>query len=131
MMKIGSGSRNCCFYLLLFYSLSRNISILPYEKIFSFFDPCHATFPCKELLSFFSRFVQKVEVLCSSDSFLQKITQQAGGNCNGTSNSQILSKRFKNVPFYFCNYIWKGYCEQRVLHCPPRCRDRFFTELYI
>ena len=73
----------------------------PYKEIFSFSGPCHVTFPYMERLFFFRRFVQKVIVSYFSDSFVQKTTQQSGGSCNVTSDTQLLKIFFQKTTSLF------------------------------
>ena len=76
-----------------------------------------------EPLSFSGPFVQKVVVICFSDSFVQKTTQQWDGSCNATSGSLVLVKVFRQQPFLFCKCMRKINYEQRILHCTPRCQN--------
>ena len=117
--------------------------------LYAFFGPCHLTFPHKDILSFFGhchchvkfqfqeilpfcgKFVQKALIICLSDSFAHKTTHQSYGSCNATSDSQFLCNFFKKQSLHFCIYIQKVCCEQRVLHCPPRCRNVIFSQVQI
>ena len=80
-----------------FWSLSHDIL---YKEILSFFGHCHVTFPYTEPLSFFGRFLQKVIFSCSSDSFVQKMTQQKGASADGKMAAVMLQM----IPSFFTNY---------------------------
>ena len=73
----------------------------PYKEIPSFFGHCHVTFPYIERLSFFGSLVEKVNISCFSDLFVQKTKQQSGGSCNVTGDSQLLYKFFKKTASLF------------------------------
>ena len=65
-------------------------------------------------LSFFGRF-RKAIVSCSSDSFVQKITQQLDGSCKVRSDSQLLLNILQKTAFLFVQtqnkyIVSKGYC---------------------
>ena len=85
-----------------------------------FFGHCHVTFPNKDTLSFFARFVQKVVLSCFSDSFVQKTTQQADGSFNATSDSQLSNKLLKNSFFISSNTGEKCILSKEYLHS---CHD--------
>ena len=48
--------------------------------------------------SFFGRLVQNLEVLCFSESFVRKTTEQSDGSCIVTSDTQFLCKE----SLHFC-----------------------------
>ena len=121
------------------------LQFLTYMRIF--FDHCHVTFQYKEVLSlfghchvtclkmepqsFFAKFVRNILASCFSDSFDQKTTQQSDDSCNATCCSQLLRNVLKKQFFQFCKFIWKIYCEQRLLHCPPRWQRVLFTKVQV
>ena len=82
----------------------------------------------------FGRFVQNVVIICFSDSFVQKTTQQSVGSFNVASDSQLLRKVFKTQPFHFCKnkrkyIVSKESCTARHgagMCFLPNCRCHIF-----
>ena len=57
-----------------------------------------------EILSFFGRFLQTVFVPCSSDSSVQKTTQQSDGSSKVINDSQFLYKLSRKQSFHLCKH---------------------------
>ena len=62
-----------------------------------------------EPLSFFGRLVQKLKVLCFTDSFVQKATQQSDGSCNVAEDFSI--QIFQKTVFSILKTQMKIHCE--------------------
>ena len=129
-MKVKERFWSCSFYLYTPFFGHSHVTF-PHKEILSLFGFCHVTCPYMDPPSYFGKFVQEVILSCFSDSFDQKTTQQSDGNCNATSDSQLLRKVFKKQPFHFGKYIRKIHCEQRILHCPSPCQNVLFTRMQI
>ena len=59
-----------------------------------------------EPLTFFGSFVQKVKVSCSSDSFVQKTTQQKGASAEGSlrMGGKMVAVMLQVIPSFYTNY---------------------------
>ena len=94
----------------------------PYKEILSFFGQCHVSSPCMEALSFFGRFGQKV-VIFPSDSFDQKRLN----NQMAAVMLQVIRRfhaMFSKNSFFISANTYKKHCEQKSSAQPltmPRC----------